>query len=658
MRAEAAVAHGGVERGEERVQAEAQLLLRGVDGLPGERLPQVLAAGGGGPDAGQQRFVVVHPGILSTPVSPVHRFARTSVSFSRRTAGAPAGCLRVMVNAHKSAVFRSLHTPARPLALANAWDVASARVVEAAGAPAIATTSAGTAWALGAPDGDRVPRDLVLEAVARIAAAVDVPVTADIEGGYGQRPAEVADTVSRVVDAGAVGINIEDGTRAPAAFAEHLAAAREAARKAGVDLFINARVDTYLRGLGDPATRLRDTLGRARSYIAAGADGIFAPGVSDPTLIGELATALPVPLNIMAGPAPPRSPPSEPWASPASASALPWPRPRTPRPEARPSACTAPATTRRSATASTTRSSTACSAAPVDPTGEQRPQQGRESAPATAGRRACSARPGPRRGRSGRRHRHESEVSSIDGAELPLEFAVVPVVGAGEPGGGGDGRGGGVVGVDVGGDGVGPLVAEPGDEGAGRFRGDASALPGGADHPGDLGGGAALVGGDGGLDGAGQAGGVGVGACVGVGVVELDHPVAPGLGGVERAGRPALVAGAESLGGIRGTADEVVQRGIRQDGGHLLGVLDPQGQQGQSVGADDGGLHAVLSWAGRTTGVHATSGSVPSAPAERSASPRSPVRMRGCRRHHHRSGPGRRWNRPSTWPSSSTVAAR
>ncbi len=105
-----------------------------------------------------------------------------------------------------------------------------------------------------------------------------------------------------MVDAGAVGINIEDGTRAPAAFAEHLAAAREAARKAGVDLFINARIDTYLLGLGDPATRLRDTLGRARSYIAAGADGIFVPGVSDPTLIGELATALPVPLNIMAGP--------------------------------------------------------------------------------------------------------------------------------------------------------------------------------------------------------------------------------------------------------------------------------------------------------------------------------------------------------------------
>ncbi|MFE7639469.1 isocitrate lyase/phosphoenolpyruvate mutase family protein [Kitasatospora sp. NPDC057518] len=207
-----------------------------------------------------------------------------------------------MINASKSALFRSLHTPARPLALANAWDVASARVIEAAGATAIATTSAGVAWSLGAPDGDRVPRGPVLEAIARIAAAVAVPVTADIEGGYGQSPAEVAETVTRVLEAGVVGVNIEDGTRPPGALADRIAAARGAARRAGVDLFVNARVDTYLLGLGDPATRLRETLGRARSYVDAGADGIFVPGVADPGVIRDLAAGLTVPLNIMAGP--------------------------------------------------------------------------------------------------------------------------------------------------------------------------------------------------------------------------------------------------------------------------------------------------------------------------------------------------------------------
>ncbi|MGW0605564.1 isocitrate lyase/PEP mutase family protein [Streptomyces sp. NPDC002640] len=204
-----------------------------------------------------------------------------------------------------AALFRSLHTPARPLALANVWDVAGARVVEAAGAPAIATTSAGVAWALGAADGDSVARDLVLDVLARIASTVAVPVTADIEGGYGQSPAEVGETVARVLDAGVVGVNIEDGTRPPGALAARIGAAREAADKAGVDLFVNARTDTYLFGLGDPATRLQDTLARARSYVDAGADGVFVPGVTDPEVVAELAAGLTVPLNVMAGPGAP-----------------------------------------------------------------------------------------------------------------------------------------------------------------------------------------------------------------------------------------------------------------------------------------------------------------------------------------------------------------
>lgn len=207
----------------------------------------------------------------------------------------------------KVLLFRSLHDTAAPLALANAWDVASARVVEAAGAAAIATTSAGVAWSLGLPDGDALGRDEALAVVARIARAVAVPVTADIEGGYGDDAAGVAQTVAAVAEAGAAGVNIEDGARPPAELAARLAAARKAADEAG-GLFLNARIDTYLFGLGDPETRLAETLSRARRYVEAGADGVFVPGTADPAVIAALAEALPVPLNVMAGPGTPSVP--------------------------------------------------------------------------------------------------------------------------------------------------------------------------------------------------------------------------------------------------------------------------------------------------------------------------------------------------------------
>ncbi|MFC9398695.1 isocitrate lyase/phosphoenolpyruvate mutase family protein [Streptomyces sp. NPDC057027] len=205
----------------------------------------------------------------------------------------------------KALLFRSLHDSAHPLALANAWDVVSARVIEAAGAPAIATTSAGVAWSLGHPDGETLSPDRVVDLIARIVAAVDVPVTVDIEGGYGRDAAAVAGTVARVLEAGAVGINIEDGTRPPAELRARLTAARVAAERAGASLFLNARTDTYPFGLGDRATRLEDTLERARGYVDAGADGIFVPGVTDPATIAELAAGIPAPLNIMAGPGAP-----------------------------------------------------------------------------------------------------------------------------------------------------------------------------------------------------------------------------------------------------------------------------------------------------------------------------------------------------------------
>ncbi|MCX5584728.1 isocitrate lyase/phosphoenolpyruvate mutase family protein [Streptomyces erythrochromogenes] len=204
--------------------------------------------------------------------------------------------------AAKATAFAALHTPAAPLALANAWDVASARIVEATGAPAVATTSAGVAWSLGSPDGDALARDRALDLIARVTAAVSVPVTADIEGGFGADPAAVGETVAGVIAAGAVGINIEDGTRAPAEQAERLAAARAAADAAGVPLYINARIDTYLKGLGEPADRLDETLARATAYLRAGASGVFVPGVLDPAVVAELAKGIDAPLNILLGP--------------------------------------------------------------------------------------------------------------------------------------------------------------------------------------------------------------------------------------------------------------------------------------------------------------------------------------------------------------------
>ncbi|RSO34907.1 3-methyl-2-oxobutanoate hydroxymethyltransferase [Streptomyces sp. WAC 06725] len=217
----------------------------------------------------------------------------------------------------KARAFRALHDSARqhgaPLVLPNAWDTASARLIEDAGAPAVATTSAGAAWGLGTADGDRLGRDRALELIARIAAAVRVPVTADIEGGYGDGPEEVAETVRGVLAAGAVGVNIEDATHGGTAplrpapeQAARLAAARRAADAAGVPLFLNARIDTYLTAAGpDEEARLKDTLERASVYVEAGADGIFVPGAVRPGTVRALAEGIAAPLNVMAGPGAP-----------------------------------------------------------------------------------------------------------------------------------------------------------------------------------------------------------------------------------------------------------------------------------------------------------------------------------------------------------------
>ncbi len=187
----------------------------------------------------------------------------------------------------KAARLRALHHGPPILVLPNAWDAASARVFEAEGFPAIATSSAGVAAALGYPDGGIVPTREMIEAVARIARAVKVPVTADIEHAYGTTPDAVAEVVLRVIAAGAVGINIEDFVPDATELepislqVDKIKTIAKAAATAGVRVVINARTDVFLRALGAPESRLSVAIERGRAFLAAGADCVFVPGVRD-----------------------------------------------------------------------------------------------------------------------------------------------------------------------------------------------------------------------------------------------------------------------------------------------------------------------------------------------------------------------------------------
>jgi 2-methylisocitrate lyase-like PEP mutase family enzyme len=201
--------------------------------------------------------------------------------------------------------FRELHGSGL-LVLPNAWDAGSARLIESLGAKAVATSSAAVAWAHGYPDGDLLPVARVVETTASIARVLQVPLSVDVEGGYSDDPHAVGVVVERVIDAGAVGINLEDGGGDPAALCAKIEAARGAAARTGVDLFVNARTDVYLRGLAPGEARVEATLVRAARYRAAGADGIFVPGVVAAEEIAALVAGLGLPLNVMAlAPLPP-----------------------------------------------------------------------------------------------------------------------------------------------------------------------------------------------------------------------------------------------------------------------------------------------------------------------------------------------------------------
>jgi len=208
--------------------------------------------------------------------------------------------------------FHSLHRDGL-LLLANAWDAGTARLIESLGAKAVATTSAGVAWSHGYPDGDLLPVRRLVATVADIVRVIRVPLTVDVEGGYSDDPAAVAETVAGLIDVGAVGINLEDGGGDPELLCAKIEHIKRASARLGVALFVNTRTDVYLRGLAPPERRVEETLARAARYRAAGADGLFVPGLTEEAQVRAIAADAGLPLNLLARPALPPAAELERW---------------------------------------------------------------------------------------------------------------------------------------------------------------------------------------------------------------------------------------------------------------------------------------------------------------------------------------------------------
>ncbi|MGA7623684.1 MAG: isocitrate lyase/phosphoenolpyruvate mutase family protein [Candidatus Acidiferrales bacterium] len=208
----------------------------------------------------------------------------------------------------KAEQFRRMHHGPEILVLPNAWDCASARIFEQAGFPAIATTSAGIAFSFGYPDGEKIPRNLMLATVRRIVDCVRIPVTADLEGGYDN----IEKTASALIESGAIGLNLEDLLHSEPPVleditkqAEKIRMVRRIGEASGIHLVINARTDAYLAQIGEPASRFDHACRRLRAYIDAGADCVFLPGLTDEATIGRVLETLKFPLNILAVPGAP-----------------------------------------------------------------------------------------------------------------------------------------------------------------------------------------------------------------------------------------------------------------------------------------------------------------------------------------------------------------
>lgn len=217
--------------------------------------------------------------------------------------------------AEKAERLRKLHHGPRILLLPNAWDVVSARLIEECGYPAIATSSAAVAFSLGYPDGQRISRDEMLDMAGRIARAVEVPVTADLEAGYGTTVKEMVETAKAAIAAGVVGMNLEDVTGDDESSfvdlplqVEKIRAICETAKSLGVPFVLNARTDIYLMPIGPESTRFERTVERLRAYRDAGASCLFAPCLYDRETIAKLVKAVEAPVNILANPACPPIP--------------------------------------------------------------------------------------------------------------------------------------------------------------------------------------------------------------------------------------------------------------------------------------------------------------------------------------------------------------
>jgi 2-methylisocitrate lyase-like PEP mutase family enzyme len=207
--------------------------------------------------------------------------------------------------ATEAATFRGLHDGPEILVLPGVWDVASARLFAAEGFGALGTTSAGVAWSLGHATGQDVPWPHFLERCSRVARAVDVPVSFDIEAGFADTAEGVCENVREAIEAGACGINLEDGVeggrlREPELVVDAIRAIRGLCAKLGFPLFVNARTDVYLGGIAEEARRLPEAIRRGRLYAQAGADGFFVPGLAEVDAIRSVVAEVPLPLNVYA----------------------------------------------------------------------------------------------------------------------------------------------------------------------------------------------------------------------------------------------------------------------------------------------------------------------------------------------------------------------